>query len=144
MAFSTNECAWAQVSIKIFGTTITGCRGFSFKNAVEKEHLYAAGAKPIDIMTGNEKPEGSLKLLKYEVDRLNDAALAAGFTSILTVPHELVLITCAFKKTKISPLYVVDAIGVAFSEYEVAMDQNAKFSETTVPFLAMQITLRRG
>ena len=144
MAFTTNECDWSQVSMKIFGTTIVGLRGFSFKNSIEKEHLFAAGSKPISIQNGNEKPEGSLKLLKFEIDKLNDAAQAARFASFLHVPYELCVITCAFKRTKVSPMYIIEAIGVGFTESEVAMDQGAKFSEATVPFLAMNITLRKG
>lgn len=144
MAFTTQECDWSQVSMKIFNTTIVGLRGFSFKNSVEKEHLFAAGSKPISIQNGNEKPEGSLKLLKFEIDKLNDAAQLAGYASFLHVPYELCTITCAFKRTKASPMYIIDAIGVGFSEQEVAMEQGAKFSESNVPFLAMQITLRKG
>lgn len=142
--FTTAECAWSHVSIKILGATIVGLKGFSFKKSVEKEHVYAAGPKPIDIQTGNVKYEGSLKLLKYEVDRLNDAAQAAGYNDIIEVPHSLVLITCAYKKAPTDPIRIIEAAGVAFTEWENAMEQNAKFSEVNLPFLAMDIAQRTG
>jgi hypothetical protein len=142
--FTTEECAWAQTSIRILGSTIKGLRGFSFKKGIEKEHLYAAGDDPIDIQAGNKKPEGSLKVLKYEFDKLNDAAQAAGYQDITEVPHELILITCAYKKKLTDPMRVVEAAGVGFMEYEVAMEQNAKMTEVSLPFLAIKVTVRKG
>lgn len=139
MSFSTKECAWAQTSIKVLGRTITGVRGFEFKNSIEKEHLYAAGSKPIDIQSGNEKPDGNLKLLKFEVDLMNDAARLAGYESILHVPHSLVNITCTYKADKLSAMKTIEAAGVSFSELPVGMEQNAKNTEVTLPFLAMDI-----
>lgn len=141
---TTNECAFKDVSIKLLGRTIVGLRGFSFKTAVEKEHLYGAGSKPIDIQEGNEKPEGNLKLLKFEVDQLNDAAQAAGYNSILNVPHTAITITCAFKKTPTSPMRICQAVGVAFTEMPFDMEQNAKQMEVTLPFLAMDVTVRNA
>lgn len=143
-AFSTEECAWSQTSVKLLGRTIKGIRGFEFKNDNEKEHLYAAGKKPIDIQEGNEKPEGNLKLLKYEVDLLNDAAQLAGFSSIATVPHDGISITCNYKKTIASEIRTVQAFGVAFGGVGFAMEQNAKMTEVTLAFLAMEIIFKKG
>jgi hypothetical protein len=142
--FTTEECAWSQTSVRILGSTIKGLRGFSFKKGIEKEHLYAAGDDPIDIQSGNKKPEGSLKVLKYEFDKLNDAAQAAGYQDITEVPHELILITCAYKKKATDPMRVCEAAGVGFMEYEVAMEQNAKMTEISLPFLAIKVTVRKG
>lgn len=140
--FTTDECAFKHVTIKLLGRTITGLRGFSFKETVEKEHLYGAGANPIDIQEGNSKEDGNLKLLKFEVDLLNDAARAAGFKNILHVPHTAILITCSFKKTATSAMRVIEAVGIAFTELPREMEQNAKQMDITLPFLAMQITDR--
>lgn len=139
MGFNTKECAWAQTSIKLLGRTIIGIRGFEFKKTVEKEHLYGAGDEPIDIQSGNKAYTGSLKLLKYEVDLLNDAAIAAGYTDITEVPHTLIFITCVYKKNAADKSRTINAAGVAFTETGAAMDQNAKMTEVTLPFLAMKI-----
>jgi len=138
-AFSTKECAWAHVSVTVLSRTIVGLRGFEFKKSVEKEHLYAAGDSPIDIQTGNKKYEGSLKLLKYEVDMLNDAAAAAGYEDILDVPHSLITITCDYKKQATDTARTISVEGVAFTELSRAMEQNAKMSEITLPLIAMNI-----
>lgn len=141
--FTTKECAWSQTSVKLLTRTIGGLRGFEFKKAVEKEHLYAAGADPIDIQSGNIKPDGSLDMLKYELDLLNDAAQTAGFTDITEVPHEAVVITCSYKKLPTDPIRIVEAFGVAFTDISVGMKQNAKMTEIALPFLAMKIVHRK-
>lgn len=137
--FSTKECAWAHVSVTLLGRTIVGLRGFEFKKTVEKEHLYAAGDMPIDIQSGNQKFEGHLKLLKFEVDMLNDAAANANYSDILDVPHDLIVITCDFKKRDTDPTRTITASGIAFNELTLTMEQNAKMTEVTLPFLAMNI-----
>ena len=142
--FDTSECSWSHTSIKLLGRTLTGLRGFSFKKGIEKEHLYAAGDEPIDIQSGNKKPEGSLKILKYEYDLLQDAAQAAGYDDILDVPHTLISVTCAFKKRLSDPIRIMEAQGVGFTEWDVNLEQNAKMTEVSLPFLAIKVTARKG
>ena len=137
--FTTQECAWSQTSLKLLGRTTTGLLGFEFDLDLEKEHLYAAGNKPIDIQIGNEKPTGHIKVLKYELDSFNDAAQLAGYDSLLHVPHTGILITCSFKKNANSPIRIITASGIAFSKMSVGMEQNAKMTQITLPFLAMSI-----
>ena len=136
--FSTNECTWAQTKLNILGRTLVGIRGFELKKEVEKEHLYAAGDNPIDIQSGNKKYTGNLKLLKFEVDALNDAAKLAGYEDITEVPHTLISIVCQYKKEGVNALRTVTATGVSFTELGVAMEQGAKMTEITLPFLSMK------
>lgn len=135
----TSECAWAQIEVKILGRVIRGLRGFEFKKAQEKEHLYGAGANPLDIQSGNISYTGNLKLLGFEKDALNRAARDAGYADIVDVPHELIVITCKFQKSKLDTKVFVTATGVAFQEVGDAMEQNAKMREVTLPFLAMSV-----
>lgn len=144
MSFSTKECAWAQTKIKLLGRTIIGIQSFEFGKEVDKEHLFAAGDEPIDIQTGNKKPTGSVTVLKYELDMLDDAAQAAGFAGIEDVPHDAIIITCAFKKNPASEMRVIDALGVAFTGKRYAMEQNAKSMPVPLPFLCMKIIARKG
>lgn len=138
MGFSTRECAYHQTSIKILTRTIVGLRGFEFGKTIEKEYLRGAGNEPIDIQTGDKSYPGNLKLLKYEVDMLNDAARTAGYEDILEVPHEAVVITCVYKKNATDKARTITATGVAFTDMKSAMDQGAKMTEVTLPFLAMK------
>jgi len=137
--FNTKDCAWANVTVTLLGSRITGLRGFEVKKTVEKEHVYAAGSEPVDINEGNKKYEGSFKLLKYEVDRLNDAALAAGYADITEVPHTLISATIEFKKQLADKIRIVAVPGLAFTEMSIGMEQNAKMTEVNLPFLAMRI-----
>lgn len=141
-AFSTSECAWSQTSVTILKRTIVGITGFEFKAAIEKEYLRAAGSKPIDIQMGDESYTGNIKLLKYEVDMLNEAAQFAGYDSILHVPHTLIVITCVYKKTPSDTPKTITAPSVAFTEMPFAMEKNAKMTEVTLPFLAMDMQFK--
>lgn len=144
MPFDSKECAWAQTNLKILTRTVVGSRGFNFKYGIEKELLYAAGSMPIGIQEGNEKPEGSIKILKFELDLLQDAAQLAGYKSILHVPHTAILITCSFKKDPTDTIRIIEALGVGLGEWEVAMEQNAKFAEVTMPWIALDMNVRKG
>lgn len=136
---TSSECAWANFEVRVLGRTIKGLRGFSLKKTVEKEHLYGSGNQPLDIMTGNEKNEGSIKLLGFEVDALNKAAFLAGYFDITQVPHEAVVISISYKKYLADPIKTYTVVGVSFTEMGIDLEQNAKHREVTLPFIAMDI-----
>jgi hypothetical protein len=138
---TSDECSWSRFEIKILGRTIKGLRGFGFKKEVEKEHLFGAGDDAIDIMSGNKKGTGSIKVLGFEADAMNKAARDAGFDDITDVPHEAIVITCAYKKRAIDPIKTYVASGVGFTEAGTDLEQNAKFREITLPYLAMNVKL---
>lgn len=142
MGFNTRECAWHQTTVKMLGKTFVGLRGFEFEKNIDKEYLRASGNEPIDIQTGDKSYPGTLKLLKYEVDQLNDAAVAAGYEDILEVPHELIVITCVHKKNKTDKARTITAAGVAFTSLKYALDSGGKSTEVPLPFLSMKTSLR--
>ena len=121
------------------GRRINGLRGFELKKSVEKEHLYGTGQNPLDIQDGNVKCEGSIKILGFEFDALNKAAMAAGFSDITEVPHEAIMMTVRLQKSPAEPKVVFNVRGMAFTEAINSMEQNAKMREVTLPFLAMDI-----
>ncbi len=139
MSLNTKECAWSQTKITVLGHTFVGIRGFEYKKSTAKEAVYGAGRKPIDILPGNESFDGNLKLLKYEVDKLNDAAFAAGYGDLLGIPHELVTISVCYKRHATDPMRTAQVVGVAFTELPHSMEQGATMSEVTVPFVAMDV-----
>jgi hypothetical protein len=142
-AFNTDECAFHQTSLMFLGRKIVGIRAFSFKKGVDKEHLYGAGDEPIDITTGNKKPEGSITVIKYEFDKMCEAAQLAGYDDITDVPHDALIISCVFKRSKTSPTMEMLVNAPSFLEYEVGMQQGAKNTDVALPFLAMKVTNRR-
>lgn len=142
MGFSTDECAWHQTKLKMLGRTFTGLLGFEFEKDVSTEYLHASGDEPIDIATGNKTYPGTLKMMKFEVDGMNDAALAAGYEDISEVPHEAIVITCIFKKSLTSQSRTITANAVKFSNIKLGMDQNAKMTNVSLPFLSMKTVIR--
>lgn len=142
MSLNTKECAWSQTKVTLLGHTFVGIRGFEYKKATAKEAIYGAGKKPIDIQEGNESFDGNLKLLKYEVDKLNDAAFAAGYGDILGVPHHLVTISVSYKRHATDPMRTAQVIGVAFTELPISMEQGATMTEVTIPWVAMDVIMK--
>jgi len=135
----SSECAWKHGELVLLGRKIIGLRGFEIKKTVEKEHLYGAGQNPLDIQEGNVKTEGNVKILGFELDALNRAAAAAGYSDITEVPHEAIVMTVSLKKSAIDPKTTYNVRGIGFTEYAAAMEQNAKMREVTLPFLAMDV-----
>ena len=123
----------------MLGRVIKGLRGFEYKKSVEKEHVYGSGDEPIDINSSNKKYEGNIKVLGFERDALKREAKAAGYSDLTEVPHEAIVLTFKYKKSKIDPVTIDVVNGVAFTEDSSGMDQGAKMREITLPFLAMGI-----
>lgn len=138
----TSEFAWSHTTVKVLGATLIGIDGWGFNKKFDKEALYGAGNDPIDIQPGNKSYDGNLDLKKYEVDKLNDAALTAGYDDITEVPHEAITITTSFKKTKADKTRTIVATGVAFSSLPQAMKQGDKQMQVNLPFIAIKITTK--
>ncbi|KMQ63011.1 hypothetical protein ACM46_13760 [Chryseobacterium angstadtii] len=134
---TSSECAWAHFEVKLLSKVIKGLKGFSTKKTVESEHIYGAGNEPIDIMKGNTKYEGNIKLLGFEADALNRAAQIAGYDDITEVPHELIVITISYKKKAGEKINTIVTSGVQFTEDGFEMEQGAKNREVTLPYIAM-------
>ena len=137
MGFTTQECEWSKVSLSILGAKLQGLKAFEISKSVEKEYIYGSSDDPIDITSGNKSYPGSLKLLKYELDKVIEAAMAAGYDDLLDVPHNLIVATVEFKKNANSPRRTMAVPGVAFTELKYAMAQGDKFMEVDLPFLGM-------
>ncbi len=126
------ECEWADLKVAIDGKTITGIRNASYKKAWEDEALYGAGNDPIGIQSGNKSYEGSLKLLKNELDALNTAAVALGYSDISDVPN--LVITVAYMPKGGRVLKTDTMLGCKIGEINRSMEQGGKFMEIELPF----------
>ena len=140
LVYNGQEVAFLDLSVRVFGSKIVGLRGLKYTKETEKEALYGAGNQVLGIQTGNEKLEGTLKLLKNDFDKLNDAAVTAGFADITYVPYQAIVITANYKLAYGRPMRSDILNGVAFSKFDKGMEQNAKFMEIELPFLFMALT----
>lgn len=136
----TNEFSWSHTTVKVLGATMIGIDGMGFNKKFDKEVIYGAGNDPIDIQNGNKSYDGTLDLKKYEVDKLNDAALAAGYEDISEVPHEAITIITSFKKGAGDKTRTITATGVAFTALPQSMKQGDKQMQISLPFIAIKIT----
>lgn len=82
--------AWAQMRATVLGRQVTGIISVMFKSAMVKENQYGAGQKVDHRGYGNEQPECSLSLYKYEVDAIL-ALLQPGENLTHVAPFDLVL-----------------------------------------------------
>lgn len=135
----SSECAWQHSKVVLLNRTMTGLRGWELSTSIEKEYVYGAGNEPVDINEGNVAYTGSVKMLGYELDALDRAALAAGYDCISRVPHELVSMVVKLQKTKADPVVMYSVQGIAFESTGDKLDQNDKNREITLPFKAMGI-----
>ena len=136
---SSSECAWANFEIKVFTSVVKGLRGFSIKKEKDIEEIFGAGNEPLDLAEGNNKYSGSIKVLGFEVDRMNKAAKLAGFDDLTEIPHEAAVMTLSYKKRLTDPVTTIIVRGLKFTEWSAEMEQGAKHRETTLPFKAMMI-----
>jgi hypothetical protein len=139
LVYNGQEVAFLDMSVRVLGSTVVGLRGMKHSLETEKEALYGAGNKVIGIQTGNEKLEGTLKILKNDFDKLNDAAVAAGYDDLTKVPYQVIVITVNYKLAYGRPMRTDILSGVSFSKFDKGMEQNAKMMEIELPFLFMQL-----
>lgn len=135
----SSEYAWHHTEVKLAGKFLTGITAWELKRTTEKEALYGAGQYAIDIQSGNIACSGSITLWGYELDRLEQAAQAAGYDSIQDVPHELISIVVSARKLAKDPITTWIATGVSFSETTDSMNQGEKKRECPLPFICMDI-----
>jgi hypothetical protein len=126
------EAEWTDMKIAIDGKTITGIRGITYKKTPDDEALHAAGREPVSIQSGNNTYEGTLKLLKNELDALNAAARALGYDDICDVSG--LVITIAYLPKAARLLKTDTLTGVKLGELPFGWEQGAKFMEHDIPF----------
>jgi hypothetical protein len=138
-AFNSREFEFADVRVQLLGAELSGLRGLVYKKSREKEPVYGAGADPKSIQRGNKSYEGTLTVLKSDLDALNRAAIAAGYEDIVEVPSKNIVITCVYEKQGDVGVSTVSCIGVEFTEYEDGMKQGDKFKEVELPFIFLRL-----
>jgi hypothetical protein len=130
------EIEWSDVKISINGVLVTKARGCTYQPAQEKEHLHAAGTEPISIQRGNRTYTGTLSLLKGQVDTLNRAVIAAGGKDLLDATFVIVI----EYPGQGDRLPQIDTLtGCEFTELPKAIQQNEKFMQIDLPFLALNL-----
>ena len=130
--FNSREYEWSDVTVVLAGRDVTGIRGISYSPAQEKEALYAKGNKPHSIQSGNKSYSGSVRLLQSEL-----LALQAAAGDVLDITTDIVV---AYGNPSKGDVIHTDLVrGVSFTEVPQAINQNDKFMEIEIPFVALDI-----
>ena len=133
--FNSNEDGYANINVVLAGRPITGLRGVKYKITQEKEVIHASGNEPHGVGRGNKTYEGEIVVLQSELEALTRAA---GVGKNITDLRNLDIVV-AYAAEEGLPL-VTDIIKYAeFTESEKGMSQGDKFSEHTLPFIALGI-----
>jgi len=134
--FNSKQYDWSNVEVWLLGKKITGIRGVSYTIAKEKEAIYGAGSLPQGIGHGNKSFEGELTLLQSEVEALTAKALEVGGDDITDLNGVNIIVMYAPK----SGVKTIDVIEHAeFNSLQKGMNQNDKFAEISLPFIALNI-----
>lgn len=135
MAFNSKQYSFADISVIILGRELQGFRGVKYKITTDKEVLHARGKKAFSIQTGNETVEGELMLLQSELEALRLAVKSVSPTYKLTDVAFDIVVTYGNGITSVTDIIQ----GAEFTEYEKGMEQEDKFMEVTLPFLALDV-----
>lgn len=135
MSFSTQQYAFKDLKIVLLGRTLVGFQGIKYKVATDKEPVFGRGNKALAIQSGNERVEGELMLLQSELELLIAAVKTAQPGKKITdIAFDLVV---GYGDGNTSVTDIVK--GAQFTEYEKGMEQEDKFMQVTLPFLALDV-----
>src|SRR5690625_7500555 len=127
------EYEWADLTLILGGRDITGIRGITYTKEMEREALHAKGRKTHSIQSGNETVTGEIRLLQSEYEAL----VRAGNGSILGLSRDALV---SYGNPADGEAMTTDRMkGIRFSSKPKEIDQNDKFMEISLPFLAIDI-----
>lgn len=134
MGFDSKQYAFSDVRVNILGRSLVGFQGVKYKVNVDKEPVFGRGKKALAIQSGNETIEGELMLLQSELIALDLAVKAINpLYKITDISFDIVV---SYGET----IVTTDIIkGVEITEYEKGMEQEDKFMEISLPFLALDL-----
>ena len=129
-AINTRNYAWKDCEIRVNGRMLTSVTGVSWNTKQEKEPVYGKGTKPLAINVGNEITDGTITVLQDELEQLLDLAPQGKLTQYRNLDVQV-----AFEDNGVLVRYTI--VGVAFTEEPHEINQNDKFSTSSLPFIAL-------
>lgn len=132
------EYEWADISLNVGGVPIVGFREVRYKEAMEKEVMYAKGRDGHSIQRGNRSVDGSLKFTQSQIEALE----LAGGGSLLNLKVDIIVSYGAELNAKsvASAVTSTEIIkNCEFTEVEKGMAQGDKFMEIDLPFIGLKI-----
>jgi len=132
--FNSREYEWADLTFLLGGKDLTGFRGIKYSIKQEKEVVYGKGNMPIAIQKGNKSIEGEITVLQSELETLR---LQDKDNSILNLQLDAVV---CYGNPLNGDVLITDVIqGIQFTEEPKDIKQGDKFTEHSLPFIALRI-----
>lgn len=132
--FNSEEYAWSDISATLLGRNIAGLLAIKYKSSQDKELRYGRGNRPIGFKRGNKKYEGSITILKSELDALKAASPNGDLTDLRNID-----IVFSYGDTETGQLKTDIAKFVEFTESEQSMKQGDGSGEFELPFICLDI-----
>lgn len=129
------EFAFKDINVTLLGRNIAGLQGITYKRMSEGEIVYGRGNKGLGIQEGNERIEGTLKILQSEYEALAAAVRVASPGSNITDVRFDIVNTYGEGLTAVTDIIQT----VKITEYEKGMDQNDKYKVIELPFIALDV-----
>ena len=133
--FNSRQYDWSNVEVLMLGRPVTGVRGIEYNAEQEKEAVYGRGNNPLSLQKGNRSYSGSITLLQSEIEALQVAA--GNKKDILDLPAFDVVI--AYVPQGGGDIITDIVKGVEFTSVPKSINQNDKFMEVALPFIALKI-----
>lgn len=131
---NSEEFAWSDAQVVLLGRVIDGITAFRYKKSQSKELRYGRGNEPIGFKRGNKSYEGSITVLKSELEALKDASPDGDITRL--TGFDMVFSYVG----KDGALKTDVAKFAEFNESEESLKQGDGNGEYELPFLALRIT----
>lgn len=132
--FNSREYEWADITVIVGGKDITGVRGIKYSSKQEKEAVYGKGNEPIAIQKGNKAYEGEITVLQSELETMR---MQSKDNTILNLQLDVVV---CYGNPSNGDVLITDVIqGIQFTEEPKDAKQGDKFTEHTLPFIALRV-----
>lgn len=131
--FDSREYEWADITIMLGGRDLTKIRAIKYKEAREKEAVYAKGNKPVAIQGGNFAYTGEIAVLQSEYIALKKA----GKGSLLGLSLDGVV--CYGDPSDGNAIETDKLFGIQFTEAEYDWAQGDKFKEMKLPIIFLDL-----
>ena len=132
----TRLYSWAECEIRLNGQFLIGVTGVRWDDQQEKEYVYGKGNSPLAVKNGNERVEGSITLLQSDLERLKDMAPLGKMTKFVGIDLQIAFSNIGGMVVRYS------IIGLDFTSEPMAINQNDKFMQVELPFMALQVVRR--
>ena len=129
------EYEFGDLQLLLGGVEITGFRGITITTTVDKEPVYGKGRHPRSIQHGNYAHSGQIVLLQSELEKLRSSSRTG---SVLDLTLDAVLNYGGNIENGAGTYSTRRVIGLEFTEETEEMNQEDKFMEVTLSYVALR------